>query len=252
MNRELFDRACKLAATQVKERTSIGTLSEKSLHAALKMYFEPHTDCREIEIGGFVADIVGERGIIEIQTRNLSAMRKKLTALTAVVPVTVVHPVIVNKHVICMDEATGAVTSQRKSPKHGSIYTALEELWGIRELLCSERLTVCLILIDAEEIRLYGGDVLKYGGKKQRSPKGYFKSDRIPTKLHDEIYIKCREDFGIYIPNDLPEQFTVKSFAKCAGIPEHNASLALHLFSEIGVAERVGKQGRAYLYEMRI
>lgn len=252
MNTERFELACKLTAAQVRERTSIGTLSEKSLHAALKLYFEPHSDCREVEIGSFVADIVGENGIIEIQTRNLSAIKKKLTLLTSAVPVTVVHPVIVNKRVVCIDETTGAVTSQRKSPKHESIYTAIEELWSIRELLCSERLTVCLMLIDAEEIRLYGGDVPKYGGKKQRSPKGCFKSDRIPTKLHDEIYIKSRDDFRVYIPDGLPEQFTVKSFAKCAGIPEHFASLALHLFSEIGVAERVGKQSRAYLYEIRI
>lgn len=252
MNTERFDWACKVTAGQIKERTSIGTLSEKSLHAALKLYFEPHSDCQEVKIGDFVADIVGENDIIEIQTRSLSSMKKKLSQFLAAAPVTVVHPIIVNKRVICIDEATGAVTSKRKSPKHGNIYNALEELWGIREFLTNERLTVCLMLIDAEEIRLYGGDVPKYGGKKQRSPKGYFKSDRIPTKLYDEVYIKSIRDYGMFIPDNLPTQFTVKIFAEKANITSYTAGFALHLFSEIGVVERVGKQGKAYLYEKRI
>lgn len=247
-----FEWACDVISQQGRERTSIGTLSEKSLHAAIKLYFEPHGDCQEISIGGYVADIVGENGIIEIQTRNFSNMKKKLSCFLLAVPVTIVHPVIVNKTVVCMDESTGEITSKRKSPKHGDIYSALEELWGIREFLNDEKLTICLLMIDAREYRIYGRDVPKYGRKKQRSPKGYFKSDRIPTKLHDEIYIKGREGYSVFIPDGLPEQFTVKDFAACAGIDEYKARWAAHLFREIGVLEKVGKRGKAYLYERRI
>ncbi len=252
MDKERFDWACRTAAEEIRERSSIGTLSEKSLHAALKLYFEPHSDCQEINVGDFVADIVGEQGIIEIQTRSLSKMKKKLEKILSVAPVTVVHPITVNKRVICVDENTGAVTSKRKSPKHGDIYSAFEELWGIREYLGNENLTVCLLLIDVEEIRIYGGEVPKYGRKKQRSPKGYFRSDRIPTALHDEIYLNRIEDFRVFIPDGLPDRFTVKIFAGKANIPNHTASWGLHLMSETGVVERVGKQGNAYLYEMRI
>ncbi len=252
MDIEKFEWASKTAAEQIRERCSIGTLCEKSLHAALKLYFEPHSDCQEVGIGDFVADIVGEKGIIEIQTRNLGKMKKKLRQFLSVAPVTVVHPVTVNKTVICIDEATGAVTSKRKSPKHENIYTAIEELWGIKEFLGDEILTICLILIDVEEIRLYGGEIPRHGGKKQRSSKGYFKSDRLPTALHDEIYLKSLEDYRMFIPQDLPSQFTVKEFAKTAVISDYTAGWALHFLSDIGVLERVGKRGRAYLYEKRI
>lgn len=252
MDCERFNWACRTVAEQIRERCSIGTLCEKSLHAALKLYFEPHCDCQEVAIGDFVADIVGESGIVEIQTRNLARMKKKLSQFLDAAPVTVVHPVTVNKNVICIDEKTGAVTSKRKSPKHESVYTALEELWGIKEFLKNERLTVCLLLVDVEEIRLYGGEIPKHGGKKQKSRKGYFKSDRLPTVLHDEIYIRGMEDYRMFIPEDLPKQFTVKTFAEKAEIPNYVAGWGLHLLSDIGVLERVGKQGRAYLYEVRI
>ena len=130
MDIERFEWAWRTASEQIRERCSIGTLCEKSLHAALKLYFEPHSDYQEVRIGDFVADIVGEGGIIEIQTRNLAKMKKKLQQFLLAAPVTVVHPITVNKTVICIDETTGAVTSKRKSPKHENIYTALEELWG--------------------------------------------------------------------------------------------------------------------------
>lgn len=252
MNTERFDWACRVTAEQIRARASIGTLSEKSLHAAVKLYFEPHNDCQEVKIGDFVADIVGEDGIIEIQTRSFSRMKRKLSQFLAASPVTVVYPVAVNKTVICIDENTGAVTSKRKSPKHGSIYSIFDELWGIKEFLTNENLTLCMLMIDVEELRMYGGDVPKYGGKKQRSPKGYFKSDRLPTKLHDEIYIRSLEDYRIFLPKDMPEQFTVKDFAYASGISSFTAGQALHLLRDIGVVEHIGKQGRAYLYETRI
>ncbi len=252
MNTERFEWACKVTAESVRERVSIGTLSEKSLHAAIKLYFEPHQDCQEIKIGDFVADIVGEDGIIEIQTRAFSKMKRKLSQFLAVSPVTVVHPIIVNKSVVCIDEKTGEITSKRKSPKHGDIYSIFDELWGIKEYLTNENLSVCLMMIDAEEIRLYGGEVPKYGKKRQRSPKGYFKSDRLPTKLHDEIYIRSLYDYRIFIPKNLPEKFTVKDFSSAAGISYFSAGQAAHLLSDIGVLERVGKIGNAYLYEINI
>ena len=66
MDKELFINACK----SDKCKKGIGTLSEKTLHSVLKNYFEPFSENHEIKIGNYVADIVGENGIIEIQTRQ--------------------------------------------------------------------------------------------------------------------------------------------------------------------------------------
>ena len=59
-------------------KNSIGTLSEKTLHAVLKQYFDGDESHHEIKVGSYVADIVNEKGIIEIQTRNFNKLRNKL------------------------------------------------------------------------------------------------------------------------------------------------------------------------------
>jgi hypothetical protein len=82
-----------------REQNGIGTLGEKSLHRILKSYYEPLGALHEQKLGRYVADILNEDGVIEIQTRSLSAMRKKLEAFLEVTHVTVVHPVVHNKWV---------------------------------------------------------------------------------------------------------------------------------------------------------
>ena len=77
---ERFLQARKEALGRVGGAGGIGTLSEKALHAALKSYYEPDFESREVKVGGFVADIVGENGIIEIQTRGFDRLGRKLDA----------------------------------------------------------------------------------------------------------------------------------------------------------------------------
>ena len=52
----------------------IGTLSEKTLHAVLKAYYEPDEDNQEVAVNGYYADIYNQDGIIEIQTRQLGKL----------------------------------------------------------------------------------------------------------------------------------------------------------------------------------
>ena len=248
MDEQRFYEACRITEETAKERSSIGTLGEKSLHAAVKRYFEPHEENHEVQIGDFVADIVGENRVIEIQTRNFSAMRKKLTQFLEIVPVTVVHPIIVEKRIICIDEGTDSITSKRKSTKHGTQYDIFDELWGIKELLKNPNLTVCLLMIDATEYRFYGGEKEKRAHP-QRSPKGQFASDRIPTKLHDEIYLECTYDYKRFLPENLPECFTIKELMQSAKISEYTAGQMMRILTHLGVCEKVGQRGRAYLYE---
>ena len=59
----------------------IGTLNEKSLHAALKEWYALPGDRFEVAVDGFVADIVRGEQLIEIQTRSFPAMKRKLRRL---------------------------------------------------------------------------------------------------------------------------------------------------------------------------
>lgn len=93
MDQEAFASACAWAAARLGQG-GIGTLGEKSLHAALKYYFEPCPENHEQPLGGFVADAVGGHGVIEIQSRSLFKLIPKLDAFLEACPVTVVHPLI--------------------------------------------------------------------------------------------------------------------------------------------------------------
>ena len=53
------------------------------------------------------------------------------------------------------------------------------------------------------------------------------------------------------LPAELPDTFTTKDFAKLAKIPLGLAQTALLLLSELQVVLRTGKQGNAYIYELK-
>ena len=99
MDRERFLAAVEKCSGKQRDIKGIGTLGERSVHATLKAYFEPQADNTEIKIGSFVADIAGENGIIEIQTRALYRLRKKLDCFLEYTHVTVVYPVIAKKYI---------------------------------------------------------------------------------------------------------------------------------------------------------
>ena len=85
MNKHNFQDACDFVIGKDREKMGIGTLSEKTLHAVLKQYFAPNINDQEIKIGRFVADIVGENGIIEIQTQGFDKLRDKLAEFLDIV-----------------------------------------------------------------------------------------------------------------------------------------------------------------------
>ena len=109
-------------------RQGIGTLSEKTMHAVLKHYYAPDEDMHEIPIENYVADIYTGTEIIEIQTRSMDRMRKKLEAFLPLYPVTIVYPIPREKWLYWIDEETGEVSQKRKSPKiAGEIQDSLSE-----------------------------------------------------------------------------------------------------------------------------
>ncbi|HAX81656.1 MAG TPA: hypothetical protein DCY40_03685 [Actinobacteria bacterium] len=61
--------------------TTIGSLNEKPLHAALKEWYRRRGDLVEVATDGFVVDLVRAGLLIEIQTGSFAAMRRKLDRL---------------------------------------------------------------------------------------------------------------------------------------------------------------------------
>ena len=90
-----------------RERSGIGTLQEKTIHAVLKAYYAPDESMVEIPVGRYVADIYTGCEITEIQTVHFDNLRKKLEAFLPDYPLTVVYPIPRIKYLIWMDTETG-------------------------------------------------------------------------------------------------------------------------------------------------
>lgn len=241
MDNIAFQRACDKILKAERERKQIGTLSEKTLHAILKNYFEADVSKHEIKISGYFADIANEKGIIEIQTGNFNVLRKKLNVFLEIAPVTLVYPIPYIKWLYWIEEDTNQIGPKRKSPKKGSPYMALIELYKIKEYLLHPNLNLCLVMINMEEYKILNGWSID-------KKKGSSRYDRIPTEIVEEIYIPDRTQYHKLIPKELEDGFTSKDYKKKSGLSLSKSQTALNVLNYVGVVERIGKVGNSYLY----
>ncbi len=249
MDQERFLRAVEAAAARTKgvivdgdgtvRQTGIGTMGEKGVHSTLKHYYEPDTACHEIPIGGYVADIVGEHGVIEIQTAGFHKLHDKLTAFLEAARVTVVWPCVVKKRLITIDKDTGEVKSVRRSPKKASQYGLLCELWGLGDLLLHPGLSIVIAMLEADEYRPAGQ---VRSSRRRGALNGV---ERIPTAFVGEMRFDCPDDYRQLIPEGLPERFTMAQFSTAAGFSSLQTSGAIKALLKLGVIAEDGKEGRS-------
>ena len=242
MNTSRFEQAKEKIIGKDRQRLQIGTLSEKTVHAVVKNYYEPDEDKQEIPIKGMYADIFTGNEIIEIQTRSFDQVRKKLDRFLEYYPVTVVLPIPDTKWLIWIDEETGELSSKRKSPKRGNAYQAFRELYKIKPYLKKEGLTIILLFLDLEEYRLLNG-------WSKDKKKGSSRYDRIPISITNEIILSCPKDYMQFLPEYLQDTFTCNEFAKTVKIPVKQANIVLNILHYIEIVERIGKKGNAYIYK---
>ena len=220
--------------------SGIGTLGERSLHAALKYYYEPLEDFHEIPVGRFVADIKRSKSITEIQTQSFDRLRRKLEVFLEEFEVTVVCPIAHVKYIELIDEATGELQKQRKSPKHGSCYDAFWELYKIKQFLKHPNLKLRIILLEVTERRF----------ETRKNRKGYSRLDTFPRSVSGEMAIDCAKDYTKLIPVTLEYEFTSQEFAKATGLQQKRVWNALNVLQYVGVVEQAGKSGRSNLYSI--
>lgn len=243
MDKLRFHEACEKIINKERESKGIGTLGEKTLHAVLKNYFEPHGENQEIRVGGYVADIVGENGVIEIQTRQFNKLLKKLEAFLEFCDVTVVYPMAQVKWLRWLDLDTGELSPRRKSPRNAKIYDVFPELYKIKYTLDNPRFHLCLCMLEVEEIKYLNG-------WSKDKKKGASRCDRIPLELIDEIYINSVADLKLFLPDGLPQSFTSKDYALCCKISRSLAQMVLNILTYLEIVRRTGKTGNSIIYEI--
>ena len=237
-----FKKACENIISAEREEKGIGTLGEKTLHAVVKHYIEPEKLKHEIKVCSYYADIVTDRGIIEIQTRAFIALRKKLALFLEVAPVTIVYPLPKTKWLIWIDRDTGEVTKKRKSPKQGGIFDAINELYNIKSFLNHPDFSLQLIFLDVEEYRCLDG----WSEDKKRGSTRY---DRIPVGISEEVHFNKVSDYQIFVPDTLQQSFTSRDYMRAAKVNLRTSQTALNILNHIGVVKRTGRQGNLHIYE---
>lgn len=243
MNKEQFESAKNKIIGIKRNRNGIGTLSEKTVHAILKNYYEPDEDYHEIPVNGYVADIYRDGNIIEIQTSNFNKLRNKLDVFLNDYQVTVVYPMPYIKWLSWLDEETGYIGPKRKSPKKGNPYEAFYQLYKIKSYLTNPNIRIKIVMMNMEEIRLLNG-------WSKDKKKGSSRFDRIPTEIVEEIDLYSLEDYMQMVPIELAETFCSKDYAKASHLSIGMAQTALNILTYTGTVKRIGKRGNEILYNI--
>ena len=243
MNSEIFLRAAETYYSGYSGRKSIGTYFEKTLHAILKHCYEPDGEFHEIPFIGYVADIKNEDGITEIQTSGFYRLKDKLDVFLPESKVTVVYPIPAVKWLIWIDEETGEATKKRKSPKNGSIYDAIRELYTIRNFLMHPNLELRIVFFDMEEYR-------KLNGWSKDKKRGSSRAERFPVNFTKEIVFSSTKDYLCFLPDLLPDEFTASDFAKRCLRNATTARMTINLLKMFGIIEAHSKKGNAIIYKV--
>lgn len=213
---------------------------ERSLHRQLKERYGPEVGGRmEVTLGDFRVDAVAPDGrLIEIQSAPLGLLKRKLASLLPSRSVGVVKPMIVGRRVIRRASPAGADLGARRSPWRGSLIDAFEELVGLAHLFPHANLTIDLLAVEVDEIRVH----------RRRRP-GYSVVDRVLKDVVETTSLKDADDLWSLLPRDLPDRFTTKDLAERIGRPLHFAQKVGYCLRQSGAAGVVAKVGNLLVYE---
>lgn len=248
IDKERFELALQAAFSREKGmHGSVGTQNEKLIHSTLKNYYAPFSDEQEIKIGGYFADAVNENGIFEIQSKNLYRLRDKVKTFAEHARVTAVHPVIRESRTLFINEDSGEVVKLSPIRKTRSLLNVFEELYSVRDILTLDNFTVTLALLKTEK-RVYFKD--KLPDMRNRSARKKCRIENVPVELLGEILLETPRDYETFIPDGLPETFTKKELSKAA--KESAISKRTEVLREVGVIEKIGKNGNAFVYSLKL
>ena len=238
-----FEAARAEVIAKREERQGIGTLSEKTTHAMLKVFLEPDETRREVPFAGYVADILNPDGVIEIQSAGFHALRKKLQAFLPKVPVTIVYPAVGTKYLTWIDPETGELSEPRKSPKKNGRLDVLKEIYWIRDLLSDPNLTVRMFVLELDEYKQQDG----YGAEHKLRASRY---DRVPRRIEEEWLLQGPASYAALLPEILPEVFTAQDWRRVSRFSGKVASTTLRTLCDLKIVEKTGQDGRKYLYRI--
>jgi hypothetical protein len=220
----------------------IGTLNEKPLHAALKAWYREPGDRCEAIVEGFHIDLVRGGRLIEIQTRNFAALKRKLRVLTERRDLRLVHPIPAEKWLVKLPPSQHGEPMRRRSPKRGSVYHLFEELVNLAVLMGRPRLSLEVLITREEEVR-------RYDPNRAWRRRGWVIDERRLLEVVESHVFTGVADLAALIPRDAPAEFTTAHLAEAIGQRRSLARKMAYCLRALGAILPVGKEGNAIVYE---
>ena len=217
-------------------------MNEYSLHSAIKNWYSLPGDKFEVSIDAFIVDIVRETLLIEVQTKNFSAIKKKLAKLLEKHQVRLVYPIPQQKWIVNVTES-GEIIRRRKSPRKGRLIDLFYELVRTPKLIKEENFSLEVLMIEEEEVRCNDGK----GSWRRR---GVSVKDRRLMNVHSKTLFKSEKDFHRFLPSGLIKPFTNKKLAKRSRVSINLARKITYCLRNMGVIAAVGKRGKELIFEV--
>ncbi|MCP5101170.1 MAG: hypothetical protein GY943_36955, partial [Chloroflexi bacterium] len=180
--------------------------------------------------------------LIEIQTGNFSAMKRKLNKLLPTYPVWLLHPIAQEKWIV-RETAVSTPISRRKSPKRGQPLDIFRELIRIPQLVSHPNLTISVIMTQQEE-------VLRDDGQGSWRRKRWSLHDHRLLDVVDIHTFTTPSDWLQLLPDSLPTPFTTTDLMEAAKIRRNLAQRMTYTLRHAELIRLVGKKGKAHLYEI--
>jgi hypothetical protein len=221
---------------------------ETSLHRQLKLHYARTAEQIEVVVDGFRIDAIGPRGeLVEIQHASLGALRDKAKKLLDGTKhkLRIVKPIVARKRIVTLTERDGEVIRSRMSPKRGELLDLFQHLVHFSTVFPLKRLTLEVVLIEAEEVRI--DRVVA----KRRRGKRYITIDQRLTSVQASVELRTLKDLLNLLPLEgLPATFDTAELAQAIERPRWFAQKVGYCLRTTGAAELAGKRGNSQLYRL--
>jgi hypothetical protein len=217
-------------------------MTEYSLHSEIKDWYMVSGDELEVKVEDFIVDILRGKLLIEIQTGNFSAIKKKLIQLLSNHQVRLVYPIAKLKWIAHVSRS-GEFVRRRKSPKKGKLTDLFYELVHTPSLIKDRNFSLEVLLIEEEEVRCNDGR-----GSWRR--KGISVKDRKLLNVFDRVMFEVSQDFLEFLPEELDGYFTNKVLALKLKISVRLAQKITYCLRKMGTISIAGKKRNELLFQV--
>lgn len=235
----------------------INTYNETSLHKKIKeIYATQFNGKTEQKINNYIYDVITEdNSIIEIQTSNISALKKKIEfCIKNDFKIKIVHPIIEEKYIELYNKE-GILISRRKSPKKENIYSILRKLTGIYNFLLNQNFTLEVIFVSIVEKRLQTKEKSQLKNKSRKYLKNWIPIDKLLISVNSKRTLQSYYDYKTLLPLALKSPFTSQQLKKELQKEVNKTTgntyrILIWMLKKLEIISDIGKQGRNKLYQI--